>query len=114
MKDFDEWIKKLRKDSKKAIVLVEGIKDRRALEKLGISNIMILKKPLYAVIEEIVSSEMPCIILLDLDKAGKILYSKIVPRLKHFGVKIIDDYRNFLFTTKLRQVEGIINWLKEL
>ena len=114
MKDFDEWIKNLKKESKTSIVLVEGIKDKKALEQLNISNIMVLKKPLYSVIEEIVSLEKPCIILLDLDKAGKILYSKIVPKLKHFGVRIIDDYRNFLFTTKLRQIEGLTKYLRGL
>ena len=114
MEDFDEWIKKLKKDSKKAVVLVEGIKDKRALEKVGILNIMILKKPLYSVVEEILSSEKDCIILLDLDKAGKILYHKIVPSLKHFGVRVIDDYRNFLFTTKLRQIEGLTRYLKRI
>ena len=114
MKDFDEWIRKLKKDSKEKLVLVEGIKDKRALEQLGISNILTLKKPLYAMIELIVSSEKDCIILLDLDKAGKKLYGKIIPSLKHFGVRVIDEYRNFLFTTKLRQIEGIISYLNKI
>lgn len=114
MKDFDEWIKKLKKDSKKTIVLVEGIKDKKALTNLGISNILTLKKPLYAVIEQIISTNKPCIILLDLDKAGKKIYGKMVPDLKHFGVRVINDYRNFLFTTKLRQVEGITKYLRGL
>ena len=114
MKDFDEWIKKLKKDSKDKIILVEGIKDKKALEALGISNIMTLKKPLYSAIEDIASSEKDCIILLDLDKAGKLLYHKIVPSLKHLGVRVIEDYRNFLFTTKLRQIEGLTRYLNKI
>ena len=114
MEDFDEWIKELKKGSKEKLVLVEGIKDKKALEQLGVSNIITLKKPLYKIIEQIAGSEKECIILLDLDKAGKDLYHKIVPSLKHLGVKVIDDYRNFLFKTKLRQIEGIISYLNKI
>jgi 5S rRNA maturation endonuclease (ribonuclease M5) len=112
--EFEEFIEKLKEASEDKTVLVEGIKDKKALELLGIKNIMTLKKPLYAVIEDIVETNKECIILTDLDKKGREIYSKLVSRLKHFGVKIDDSFREFLFKTKLRQIEGILSYLEKL
>jgi len=111
---FEEFIERLSKASEEKIVLVEGMKDERALESLGVKNIMTLKKPLYAVIEDIVNSGKECIILTDLDKQGKKIYARISSKLKQFGVKIDNSFRNFLFKTKLRQIEGIISYLGKI
>ena len=113
-KEFDEFIEKLKQESKEKIVLVEGEKDKAALESLGISNIITLKKPLYVVIEDIVETRKECIILLDLDKTGKELYARISSKLKQFGVKIDVYFREFLFKTKLRQIEGITTYINKL
>ena len=112
--DLEEWIKKLRKESKHKIILVEGKKDKAALEKLGIKNIITLKKPLYAIIDDIIKSNKECILLLDLDKKGRQLYAKISSRLKQSGVKIDSYFREFLFRTKLRQIEGLITYLNKI
>ncbi|MBW2965769.1 toprim domain-containing protein [Candidatus Woesearchaeota archaeon] len=113
-KEFEEFIKKFRKTSKEKIVLVEGIKDKKALESLGIKNIITLKKPLYKIIEDIIETKKECIILTDLDKKGKQLYSKLSSKLKQFGVKIDNRFREFLFKTKLRQIEGINRYLETI
>jgi len=113
-KEFEEFIEKLKKDSEEKIILVEGIKDKAALESLGIKNIITLKKPLYAVIEDIIQTKKECILLLDLDKKGKELYARISSKLKQFGVKIDNSFREFLFKTKLRQIEGINTYLEKL
>ena len=111
--DFIEQIKKFKKDSKNKIILVEGKKDKAALAALGIKNIITLKKPLYQIIEQIVKSNKECILLLDLDKKGKQLYARISSKLKQFGVKIDNSFREFLFKTKLRQIEGISKYLEK-
>ena len=111
---FEEFLKKLQKASKENIVLVEGIKDKRALASLGIQNIMTLKKPMYAVVEDIVASGKGCILLTDLDKKGKELYSRLSSKLKHFGVTIDNSFREFLFRTKLRQIEGITHYRERM
>ena len=90
--EFEEFVKDLRKESKDKVVVVEGIKDKKALDKLGIKNIITLKKPLYAVIEDIVESGKECIILTDLDKKGKQLYARLSSKLKQFGVKIDNSF----------------------
>ena len=111
MEEFYNLIDKI-KDSN-TLIIVEGKKDRSALQKLGIQNITELnKKPLFQIVEEISSSNEECIILTDLDKEGKKIYSKLNSNLQKNGVKINNKFRKFLFNhTKLRQIEGIYTYL---
>lgn len=111
--ELDQWIEKLRKEKK--LIVVEGIKDKKALEILGIMNIITLKKPLYAVVEEIVSKAKEVILLTDLDPKGKELFARLSKDLQKQGVKIDNKFREFLFKeTKLRQIEGIVSYLDNM
>lgn len=111
--EIDQWIEKLRKEEK--LIIVEGIKDKRALENIGLKNIVTLKKPLYAVVEEIASKAKEVIILTDLDPKGKELYARLSKDLQKHGVKIDNAFREFLFKeTKLRQIEGLVHYLHKL
>lgn len=98
-----------------ALVVVEGKKDKSALQKLGINNVVTLsKKPLFQIVEDISSSNNECIILTDLDKKGKELFGKLNSDLQKNGVKVDNKFRNFLFKkTKLRQIEGIYCYLED-
>lgn len=91
------------------LVIVEGRKDKNALNKLGIRNIIELnKKPLFSIVEE-AAGQKECIILTDLDRKGRELYGKLNSGLQERGVKVDNRLRNFLFkSTKLRQIEGIL------
>ncbi len=110
---MDKFIEKL-KNSKK-LIIVEGPKDKKALEQLGIKNIITLKKPLFSVVEEVALKTKECIILTDLDPTGKRLYSTLSRDLKKHGVKVDKSFREYLFKeTKLRQIEGITSYLKKL
>lgn len=105
MQELQEWLEKLKNCGK--VILVEGIKDKKALEELGVENIMTLKKPLFAVVEDLEDCK-EVVVLTDLDKAGKELYGRLSKDLKRHGVKIDMYFREFLFkNTKLRQIEGI-------
>ncbi len=117
MKNSDElleWIEKI-KDSDK-IVTVEGKEDKKALERLGIINIVQLnKKPLYKVVEGLIEKGKEVIILTDLDKEGKKLYGKLNHDLGRFGVKVDNGFRHFLFKkTKLRQIEGLDSYIARI
>jgi len=116
MEELREWTEDLREASKKKIILVEGMKDKRALEEFGVGNIIILKgRALFKVVEEVIESGKECIILFDLDKKGKELFGRVNSRLQHFGVKVDNSFREFLFkNTKLRQVEGLVSYLKRI
>ena len=96
------------------LVIVEGKKDKIALQKLGLNNIIELsKKPIFQIVEDIANSNDECIILTDLDKEGKQLYSKLNSNLQKNGVKVNNKFREFLFKhTKLRQIEGIDTYLE--
>ena len=110
--DIQSFIEKI-KDSN-TLIIVEGKKDRAALQKLGISNVIELnKKPLFHIVEDVANSNDECIILTDLDKEGRQLYSKLNSNLQKNGVKVDNKFRKFLFRhTKLRQVEGICSYLE--
>ncbi len=116
MEELKKWIEDLRKASKEKIILVEGIKDKKALEEFGVENIAILKgRALFEVVEGVVESGKGCIILFDLDKKGKQLFGRVNSRLQHFGVKVDNSFREFLFkNTKLRQIEGLVSYLKRI
>lgn len=109
--DLREEIIKLRESDK--LIIVEGKRDKAALEKLDIKNIFTLsKKPLFHIIEEISGKEKGVVILTDLDIHGKELFGKLNSGLQHHGVNVDNKFREFLFKkTKLRQIEGITNYL---
>lgn len=95
---------------KNLLVIVEGIKDVRALKSLGITNVISLKKPLFAVVEEVANNK-EVVLLTDLDEEGKKLYHELSVNLQKFGVKINNHLRDFLFKTQLRQIEGLASYL---
>lgn len=105
---IEEWIEKLR-NSEKAVI-VEGKKDKYALESFGIKNVFMLnKKPIYEMVEEVSALYERCVILTDLDKEGKKLYGKLSSALQHHGVEIDNYFREFLLkNTKIRQIEGLV------
>ena len=106
------WIESLRKSDK--LKIVEGKKDFQALQSLGISNIKQINKPLYSFIEEICSQSNEVIILTDLDKEGRRLYSFLKHNLQKRKVRVDNYFREYLFkNTKLTQVEGITRYIKK-
>lgn len=108
MKSLEEWIDKL-KEADKTIV-VEGIRDKINLRKLGVlgKRIIILDGPLYQIVENICKRQKDCILLLDLDKEGKKLYSKLRHDLQRFGVRIDNKFREFLYKkTSITYIEKI-------
>jgi 5S rRNA maturation endonuclease (ribonuclease M5) len=111
---FNAILDKIKKSN--ILIIVEGKRDRSALEKLGLKNIKELsKKPLFQVVEEAVDETKEVVILTDLDKKGKELYGKLNRDLQGFGVKVNNELRNFLFKkTKLRQIEGLDSYVEKL
>lgn len=109
--ELNEWIQKLKKSDK--LIIVEGKKDKAALNKLGIINVLPLTKPIYAVVEEAADLSKDIIILTDLDPEGKKLYSKLNSKLQDHGCRIDKFFREWLFkNTKLRQIEGLTTHIK--
>lgn len=95
-------------------VIVEGIKDRKSLSALGLKNIITAKnKPLYKIVDEVAEEYRYAILLTDLDREGKKLYSVLQHQLKKNGVKVNNTLRNFLWrNTKVRQIEGLNRYIE--
>ncbi|MFW6220675.1 MAG: toprim domain-containing protein [Nanoarchaeota archaeon] len=113
MENFIEWIDEINSSNK--LIIVEGKKDLISLKKLDIKNniIMLSKKPLYLICEEISNTTKDVIILTDFDKKGIELYKKLNINLQNLGVKIDKKYRIWLKkNTKISHIEGISKLLK--
>ncbi len=94
-------------------IIVEGKKDKEALKKLSIYCVFTIKEPLFKLCENISKKYKDVIILTDLDKEGKRLYSKLKENFERNGVKVNDRFREFLFKeTTLRQIEGLNKYIE--
>jgi 5S rRNA maturation endonuclease (ribonuclease M5) len=89
------------------LTIVEGPSDRAALVRFGFANVRVLhQKALFEVIESI-PDKTEVVILTDLDQEGRKLYRNIARELYKKGCTIQNELRNFLFTTRIRQIEGL-------
>ena len=96
-----------------SLFVVEGIKDKKALARLGIFNVITLgKKPLYAVVEEIAQKVKEVVLLVDLDPEGKKIYSVLKKDLQKNGIKVDDSIRALLFKTPIRHIEGLDTYIE--
>ena len=111
-----EWEQNfLREATIKRLIIVEGKKDKAALNYIGINNYIITlsKKPIFATIESISNLTDETIILTDFDKKGKELYGKLNSGLQKLGVKVDHYFREWLQkNTKLSHVEGLEKYIK--
>ncbi len=110
--DLHDWIAKLVEEQ--PYIIVEGLKDKQALEALGLKKIITLKKPLYATVEEVAAITKTVVILTDLDRKGKELFARLRQDLQKHGVTIDNQFREFLFKeTQLRQIEGMTKYISK-
>lgn len=111
MKNLDEWLESLRQSGK--AIIVEGPKDKAALEHFGIAVAAVLSEhPLFAVAEQVAAKNHEVVILTDLDAEGKKLYGKLVTMLQQLGVRVDHEYREFLLKeTDLAHIEGLVAYV---
>lgn len=109
MPDLDSLLE----SAKTKLVIVEGMKDKKALEELGFTNVVFLKnKPLYEFVESIEEKEV--IILTDFDVKGKKLFMVLRRQLQRRGIKVDNKLRFSLRNAGLSHVEGIVSFLSKL
>ncbi len=97
------------------LIVVEGKKDREALEKIGFKNIFVLNetgKSLYEKIEKISSISKTCTILTDFDKKGKKLYLFLKSELQKKGIKVNSSLRTALLKLNISHIEGLDTFIK--
>lgn len=109
--EMREWLAELRASGK--AIIVEGPKDKAALEHFGIPiAAMLSEQPLFAVAERIAANYRDVVILTDLDAEGKKLYGKLATMLQQLGVRIDHQYREFLLReTDLAHIEGLVAYV---
>lgn len=109
MNDTQELLKEFL-ESISGPVIVEGMKDRKALETLGVENIVQLHSG--SSILEVVESLKDCdraIILTDLDQSGKILRKKIIGYFALYGIQEDKRPREILAQMRVQHVEALGN-----
>lgn len=111
--ELEEWVNELRASS--LPIVVEGKRDKRALERLGMQRVISLDKPLFAMVEEIAAREEEVVILTDLDRKGKELYGKLKKDFVTHGVRVDNHFREFLQQkTRISHIEGLKTYIDRL
>lgn len=113
--ELEDWLKKLIGSEK--IMIVEGMKDKKALMNLGVPRhqIQVIDNAIFAVAERVASIAKQAIILTDLDTEGKKLYGNLKRNLNRVGVQVDTYFREFLFrNSDLSHIEGIDTFFRNL
>ena len=122
-----DWISAIVESGK--IIIVEGPYDKKALENIGVSNEIILindGKGLFQTVEKIVGiiektaeeegkdqDKKEVILLTDFDKKGKEFYGRLKKDLVKHGVKIDNQFREWLRRrTKISHIEGLDSYIE--
>ncbi len=98
------------------LIVVEGKKDKRALEELNFNYVFALNedgKSLYEKIEkiEVLASGKNVCILTDFDKKGKQLYLLLKKELSTKKVKIDNTLRSILLKNHVSHIEGLASFV---
>lgn len=101
---IEELMRELEKESKESLVLVEGKKDKKALEKFGIKNVIELSgKPLFKLTE----FEKEVIILIDNDEEGDKILRELLQGFQLNKVKYSLRFRRELGKLGIRKIEEL-------
>lgn len=93
-------------------VIVEGRKDKKSLQELGLNNIIMLNsKPLFEIVESINSKKV--VLLTDLDAEGKKLYGMLKSGLTSHGIQTDDQLRRLLLKAKVVQIESLYGTMQK-
>ncbi len=95
---------------KNLLVIVEGKKDKIAMNKFGIKNVKTINRALFEVVEEINNKEV--VLLTDLDREGKKLFHVLNSVLQRRRIKVNNKLRNILFRSSLSNIEGLDSYLR--
>ena len=94
-------------------IIVEGKKDKESLHSLGAKNVVVLNKPLFAIVESVAAQSSECMILTDFDSEGKQLYGRLKKQLQLHHVKVNDTVRLLLLKeTTVKEMEGLAQFFR--
>ncbi len=104
---LEDWLKRLREVSQNSAVLVEGKRDRHALQRFGVKNIFTLEGKRFTDIPELLEGFERVVLLFDLDEHGERINSKIKEILTKQGYILIEEFREELRNKGILYVEDI-------
>lgn len=111
------YIEKELEKVKEYLIIVEGKKDKEALQELGFRNIFVIHetgKSIYEKIEQIEqkAGKKKICILTDFDKGGKKLYLLLKSEFSKRKVHLDNSLRGILLKQKISHIEGLSSFLK--
>ncbi len=90
--ELNKLLERIQRKSEGAIIVVEGLRDKQALKRLGVDADFFLlqckKQSLQASAEDIARNYKEALLMLDYDQKGKALTKKMVNYLQKVGVKV--------------------------
>ena len=108
---LNKVISELREDNR--VKIVEGIKDKRALEYFGITNIQMVHGNSLPKLTS--SIKQDAILLVDFDRTGKTIAKKIAELLKNESIHVDFNYRRDLRRyAKINEIEELVVKYNEL
>jgi len=105
--------------AKDHLIIVEGKKDKSALQQLGFQKIFVIHETGKSLPERIEQIQALCgkkdkvCILTDFDKKGKKLYLLLKSKLSELGVRLDNTLRGFLLRERISHIEGLAHYLKK-
>lgn len=112
-----ELLKQLEK-AKEYLIVVEGKKDKHALQQLGFKRIFVINetgKSFYEKIEqiqELCDKKDKVCILTDFDKKGKQMYLLLKSKLSELGVRLDNTLRGYLLKQRISHIEGLFHFIE--
>ncbi len=112
---INDWKNKLEEisSSNGVIVLVEGKRDIRALNRIGLYNVYSLKgKRFYDILEDL-EDKVLVILLFDLDKQGEKIFQKFKYLFQREGIPVDTSFREYLKSFHIEEIEHLDKLFKE-
>ncbi|WP_448584138.1 toprim domain-containing protein [Thermocrinis sp.] len=109
-----ELLDELRFASKTAVVVVEGKRDKEALRKLGIDNVITIAGKRLTDLGDILEGKTFVIPLFDLDAHGERIHQKVVAILSSQGYILKSEYRDKLRQCGVIYVEDLYEKVRSL
>ncbi len=106
-RSLKSFVKSLSQASQSSAVLVEGKRDRWALERLGVKNVFTIAGIRLTDLPDLLEGYAHVILLFDLDKHGESLTKKAKDILLREGYILIEGYREKLKDYGITYVEDI-------
>jgi len=115
--ELNSLLREIREKARESLIIIEGKKDRTALESLGIRNKFFLlsgqRNSLYESAEKIARTYRKVLLFLDLDEKGRKLAKTMKSYLSSLGVKADDLLaKSLLRLADTQFVEGVGKLLK--